>query len=68
MSEEGRISGEGEEAEASRCVCLKGGSRNIERGGARKGGPGALPPKKILSIEFLVSVLFFTPLNGKLQF
>ena len=62
----------------SSCTCIdsspqiKGGFRNIERGGGGGGGlegaPGALPPEIFLSIEFLVSILFFTPLNGKLQF
>ena len=52
----------------------KGESRNIERGGGGGGGgglergSGGSVPGKILSIEFLVSILFFTPLNGKLQF
>ena len=56
-------------------LSLKGGSRNIERGGGGggglergSGGSAPVPPEKILSIEFLVSILFFTPLNGKLQF
>ena len=39
----------------------------ILKGGARKGVRG-LPPENFLSIEFLFSILFFTPLNGKLQF
>ena len=33
----------------------------ILKGGGYTGGPGALPPENFLSIEFLVSILFFTP-------
>ena len=40
-----------------RTAC-KGGSRNIERG-ELKTGSGGSAPGKILSIEFLVSILFF---------
>ena len=35
--------------------------------GGLKRGSGGSAPEKFLSIEFLVSILFFTPLNGKLS-